>query len=317
MIKINVNDSRIRYMKRLCYNKRSMKEPMKKGFTLVELSLSLVFIGVLSLTIAMIISDTVGTYRRGVTLNLINTVGMDIVDDVRSAVQNSSSWSPDNFCLQQYRTESAPRELCVKDGGRNFVSLTRKTDVEGIGKKIPVYGVFCTGTYSYIWNSGYFFNGRISSTSLKPVSVGSPGNNDFRLLKVRDVSRSVCVSLTHKITEGLSNKYKINDSLLDKNWEVIELDGTEPIEIIATGSSNSSMALYDFEVFGPATSVANNSVFYSVSFVLGTLEGGANITGSGNLCATPNDYSNTNENFDYCAINKFNFAAEALGGYHD
>ena len=55
---------------------------IKKGFTLVELSLSIAFIAILSITVALIINDAISTYRRGLTLNQINTVGMDLVDDM-------------------------------------------------------------------------------------------------------------------------------------------------------------------------------------------------------------------------------------------
>lgn len=54
----------------------------KAGFTLVELSLSIAFIAVLSITIVLIINDAISTYRRGLTLNQINTTGMDLVDEI-------------------------------------------------------------------------------------------------------------------------------------------------------------------------------------------------------------------------------------------
>ena len=50
-----------------------------------------------------------------------------------------------------------------------------------------------------------------------------------------------------------------------------------------------------------------------MSFILGTLRGGANVNVSGEFCATPGSNSSV-EDFDYCAINKFNFAARTLGG---
>ena len=62
----------------------------------------------------------------------------------------------------------------------------------------------------------------------------------------------------------------------------------------------------------PARDIANSSALYSVSFVLGTVQGGIDITKSGGFCATPDDYEDAN--FDYCTINKFNFAALATGG---
>jgi hypothetical protein len=53
-------------------------------------------------------------------------------------------------------------------------------------------------------------------------------------------------------------------------------------------------------------------LFYAGSFILGTTTGGPNIKSNNGNCAVPGDvvYSN----FDYCAINKFSFAAQANGG---
>ncbi|MBQ2695230.1 type II secretion system protein [Candidatus Saccharibacteria bacterium] len=145
-----------------------LKRTARKGFTLIELALSLVFIGILSVSVVLIINDTTASYRRGMTLNHINTVGMDLVDDLRSAVQNSSSKSVLNECIVFYSDGTSNRTNCENDGGYNFVSLTRVAKVrleddkmlgfeeDANGVDIPVYGAFCTGSYSYIWNSGYF-----------------------------------------------------------------------------------------------------------------------------------------------------------------
>jgi hypothetical protein len=38
------------------------------------------------------------------------------------------------------------------------------------------------------------------------------------------------------------------------------------------------------------------------------------VEASGNFCATPEGYNESVENLDYCAINKFNFAALETGG---
>ena len=86
-----------------------MNKTVKTGFTMIELSLSLVFVGILSIMMVLIISDTVASYRRGVTLNRINTVGMDLVDDMRSAVQNSSAGSL-NEGHRPDRAERSPQE---------------------------------------------------------------------------------------------------------------------------------------------------------------------------------------------------------------
>ena len=61
----------------------------------------------------------------------------------------------------------------------------------------------------------------------------------------------------------------------------------------------------------PATNDLGKASFYSVSFILGTVQGGINVMSSGNFCKAPEE---DDSNFDYCAINKFNFAAQATGG---
>ena len=50
-----------------------------RGFTLVELSLSMTFIAILSIIIVLVINGAVSSYSRGITLNLINTVGNEVV----------------------------------------------------------------------------------------------------------------------------------------------------------------------------------------------------------------------------------------------
>ena len=81
------------------------KRFFRSGFTLIELSLSIAFFGILSIAIALIINDTIASYRRGMTLNQINTTGMDLVDDMRAAVQNSSAKSVKSLCASIIRLE--------------------------------------------------------------------------------------------------------------------------------------------------------------------------------------------------------------------
>ena len=140
-------------MKMAWYNKDMDKRNGRSGFTLVELSLSIVFISILSVAVALIISNAISAYHRGVIMNQVNTTGMDLVDDVRSVVQASPSGMVAGLCngLEEGKDD------CVADGGSKFVSVTVKGKV-GEMENVPLYGAFCTGLYSYVWNSGYFFN---------------------------------------------------------------------------------------------------------------------------------------------------------------
>ena len=310
----------------------------KKGFTLVELSLSLVFVSILSLTVAYIINDTISSYRKGVVLKQINTVGSGLVDDLRASIQNSSSKSVKDDCsivygsLYRGGSVGAAGRNCETDKGKGFVMIRRTANVKGKNGRIdlddvPVFGAFCTGDYSYIWNSGYFFNdeGRgyeaegVEAATLKFKSDGKIDGNSvcskngttmtcsgFRLLKIKDESRSVCIS-------GVGASYQ--PSLADHDFDITENSeavSETPVDLLASDGTGEGLSLYDLYVAVPTESTAKNNLFYSVSFVLGTIHGGINVKATGGACATPEDYDS--ENFDYCAINKFNFAAQATGG---
>ena len=270
----------------------------KKGFTLVELSLSLVFISILALAIALIISNAVASYRRGLTLNQINTVGMDIVDDMRAAIQGSSTREP--------RAEDCSGvidEACENKG--DLVSVIKKGKVNDIEDDVPVAGAFCTGEYSYVWNSGYTFLDDAmqpqklsvyeSAEKLKDNAEPNEIGEAPRLMKIADNSRSACAWFS-----------------LEKNQTEFRVVSTEkPIELISSQEGGNNLAIYDLSARMSAAGVSMNSLFYSVSFILGTVQGGINVNAAGNFCSTPNDF---NSNFNYCAINKFNFAVQATGG---
>lgn len=324
------------------------RKALRKGFTLVEIALSSAFVGVLSIAIVLIINDTVASYRRGLTLSQVNTTGMDIVDDLRTAVQNSSSRSVVNECVKAYGdNNTVAKQACEENGAYNFVSVTKKVDMTINGKlekDVPIYGAFCTGTYSYIWNSGYFeskeasFEGKnrpatltyykpaiidgkedkteitVSSstrkTGVSDIDTGRP----FRLLKVRDNNRAVCMAAVryNQSTHELTDNYNLPSGGIDNRFNITSYGVLEedPVDLILANNEN-DLVLYELAVAPPAESTTRLNIFYSVSFILGTIDGGINIKQSGNNCTPPADYQN--EKFDYCAINKFNFAVQASG----
>ena len=275
------------------------KNSSKKGFTLVELSLSIAFIAILSITIALIINDAISTYRRGLTLNQINTTGMDLVDDIRTAVQNSPASSPRNSC-KNYKDDF--QKNCEENNGMRLMNVAKTGNVNNI-EGTPLYGAFCTGAYSYIWNSGYLFLENGGDKATYAVYEGDKKTeewNDFRLLKVEDRQRAVCGSVLpdkYNNSEDIESEFKGKD----KN----------PVVLLANDGSN-PLALYSFTSALPAVNGLENAAFYSMSFILGTVQGGINVMSMGNFCEAP-ESSSSAENFDYCAINKFNFAAQANG----
>ena len=300
-----------------------------KGFTIVEISLSMAFISILSITIVVLISNTVTTYHRGMVLNQINTVGMAIVDDMRASIQEAPTESMVDECPSLYPATNASTEAkCEDDKGMSFVKAKRYANVrytngQTIGN-VPIYGIYCTGSYSYVWNSGYLFNS--SDYSVPGISGGlrvkykiagessvKETSGTARLVKIADEDRMVCKKAagyngtTHgggytksTVTNSLPNLIDISDKTIEE----------APENIL---EENGSMVLYDLTPSTPATNSFSNSTYTAVSFILGTIQGGINITAQSDYCKVPEDYVSGIENFNYCAINKFNFAARSMG----
>ena len=82
-----------------------------------------------------------------------------------------------------------------------------------------------------------------------------------------------------------------------------------PEEILPSDGHN-DLAVYYLDTAIPAESKSSKDMFYSVSMVLGTVNGGIDLSKSGDFCAT---YESSLQNMDYCAVNKFNFAVQANG----
>ena len=113
---------------RLWYNNSMRIRSYRDGFTLIEISLSLVFVTILALAITLIISNTIGAYQRGLILNQVNTLGMSLVDDFRLALQNSSGKTLTSTCAIVYKNP-VERANCEADEAFNFVSVTKNERV--------------------------------------------------------------------------------------------------------------------------------------------------------------------------------------------
>lgn len=331
-------------LRRLCYNK-SMKS--RGGFTLIELSLSLIFIAILSLTVVLLIQNISASYRRGLILNQVNTVGMDLVDDFRISIQNASSDPVTRMCEIYYPLGSADRNNCVADGGNSFVSVTKRAQVKVGGKYIggvaddsymPVYGALCTGTYTYIWNTGYFEDApgyennpenKREVLGASPAKLGTKASgtasfqekySGFRLLKVYDGERTICVNAMRdqndswdnlryiKSTDYKNNKIK-NEFVISGQMLALAENDEDVVELMKKYEA-ADLVLYELYFSRPALSSTRQNLFYAASFILGTRRGGINIKESGESCKPPSDDFSE---LEYCAINKFNFAVMAGG----
>lgn len=331
--------------KKTCYNKNMHKRISRQGFTLVELSLSLVFIAILSIAVVLVMTGAISSYHRSLTLNKINNVGAGLVRDMQDSIKMASADSLKTLCSENYVDSESQKSKCDADGGKNFASVTRFATVKvkngniNVGS-VPVYGAVCTGYYSYIWNSGYFFNDSYEisdgieaaklfyKTSVDGDSISVSG---FKLLKIKDEERKVCVAAIKVENGEQKNYYEVQRPGENKtrkiqpnfNMAALTIVSEEPVWYLGSNEKDedgnlkdekNNLAIYDMNTsVSEQVGITKNAYYYS-SFVLGTVQGGVNINVAGNTCATPGGNYKTVENLDYCAINKFNFAALASGG---
>ena len=120
----------------------------KSGFTMVELSLTLAFIGVLLITIAIITSNIVSIYQKGMTIKAVNSVGRGLIDEFTSAINTAPSVDTTSLC-----NSLAPNNVdaCINDHAFGYIFHASQN--EDTGEQYN--GIFCTGYYSYIWNTYY------------------------------------------------------------------------------------------------------------------------------------------------------------------
>lgn len=167
--------------------KQKLYTKTKSGFTMVELSITLAFIGVLLITIAIITTNIVSIYQKGTTLKAVNSVGRGLIDELTSAINTAPSVDTTSLC-----NSLAPNNVdaCVKDHAFSYI-FHASTNDEGE----QYNGVFCTGYYSYIWNT-YYSETSEQSHSLKLRYLNTEGDTITtdapRLMRVEDRNYRVC-----------------------------------------------------------------------------------------------------------------------------
>ncbi|MBR2589230.1 hypothetical protein IKE84_02735 [Candidatus Saccharibacteria bacterium] len=284
---------------------------MKKrtGFTIIETSLAMIFVAVLLITVAMIIMQMTSLYQKTIAIKTVNTTGQEIVDEISRTAGESSIINRKNMCNnlgnQEYYNQ------CVKDSAYNFVYHQFYSNDIYIGNRrtdeaVPTSGVFCTGKYSYIWNTGYVLKDNRASNYRAKVTYNVPGRgsttiSDFRLLRTIDIGGKVCASNLN------GNTYSITKAANNVTYTLSTAEA--PRELL--DEAEKQLAIYDMKVFRPARHSASGHAYYSGTFTLATLTGDIDITASGNYCTSPP--SGIVSDFSYCAINKFNFAVQATG----
>lgn len=280
-----------------------------KGFTIIETSLAMVFVSILLLTVAMIITQMTSLYQKTLALKTVNATGQEVIDDISRIAGASSIANRKNMCNNLSGAEYVT--ACTKDGAYKFVYhqfYSNNIYVNGklASDELPTSGTFCTGRYSYIWNTGYVLKddsaANLRASLTYTTASGSKVTiSDFRLLRVTDVGGRICASNLN------GNTYSITKSAADVSYSIDNREA--PKELLS--SSEKQLAVYDFKVFRPARHSASGHAFYSGTFTLATLMGDVDITATGDYCKSPPE--GLMSDFTYCALNKFNFAVQATG----
>lgn len=132
-----------------------------QGFTLIELLLSMAFIAVLLIAIAMTVIQISHTYTRGVIMKEVNQSGNAITTELQRGIAESAPFT----------ISGANSRLVTMSGG----------------------GRLCVGRYSYIWNYGAAINDPDQIDENKYAS-GATGRAPIRFVKANDPGSSYCLS---------------------------------------------------------------------------------------------------------------------------
>lgn len=321
---------------------------IKKGFTLTELAVAIAFISILLLTIATVTLNMVQTYHKGNTMKEINTVGLELISEFTDAISASSNFNYQSYCsMFTNSASSAPKTDCENNGGQKFIfqEKTTKVGIKNTSVEISdaqTYGIFCTGKYTYVWNTGYSMNSDdnehtkssnlyqdiTDSTNPVPVSnftdlsinkksvsgTETKEFGNFRLRKYQDQTRSMCVDAFY-VKDGDHNRTLQNDynsssiDNIDFSSQSKSNFGSHLIsdELIKT----QDLAIFSLKVDHPAIEDVSSNALYTVHLILGSISGGIDTSGSDPAC---NMDTSSSYDIEYCAANKFNFTAQSKGG---
>ncbi len=281
------------------------KKKQKKAFTIIEFMIAMTFLAVLLMGIATVTMRILEIYRKGLSMRAINATGRDILNDLSRTIASSPIVENINPTAAD-STKNITGDDILKVY-RNYYNESTMLYNE---KNVQAGGVFCTGSYSYIWNTAPAIKmAREDSSyisSLFRIKVGDE-ENYYKFARIPDTSRKACersdedsMNLKSKVTE-VSDKRDIVSLISD---------------------DDADLALYDFVILPATQNNKTGQIFYSGMFILATIRGGVNVLTNGDFCTGSeimysNNVESTNQEFNYCAVNKFNFAMRATGESHN
>lgn len=262
----------------------------KTGFTIIETTLSMAFVSVLLIMTTFLIIQMSSIYQKTLSVKAVNSASQEIIDDLTRHIRASTIVSVNAKCSM---INEGSRPACEKDSAFKYIYRQYEHDF-GDGTPVPTNGIFCSGLYTYIWNTGYALN----KDKNKKYRAVINGKADYRLVRAFDPGGELCMANVN------GNTYEYNPNTSSPSYSV-----SSPEELL--GTAEADLALYDLRIFHPARHAYSGQSFYAGTFILATLQGSIDIMSSGEYCKGSNEAKF--DEFTYCALNKYNFAAQATG----
>lgn len=307
----------------LCKHRRQGKsqrpgapESTKRGFTLIETALATALIAVLLIAVAVIVINIISIYRKGMTLRALNSVGRTLIEEFNTTIEASS-----------------PTEILGSSSATGTTNSARDFDTyyyrnyPAASDNYTSYGAFCTGSYSYIWQT--YTDKNNSLTIVYENATGTSVTVEgFHLLKIRDVDQLACAKMT---SDNLGTLSLTNEE--DETEENTYIISQTPEELLTDTDLN--LVVYDLTVSAVDSNsnlnqdldTLSTTAFFSGTITLGTTTSLENATNNGisNTLRLDSETCDVSKvvggldggvtDFDYCAVNRFKFAARAGSGF--
>lgn len=272
----------------------------KAGFTIIETSLATLFLGIIVLAVANLIVQMTQIYQKGLALRAINASGQQIIEDMQRQI---------NSATYLYDIDTDGNGLITNQeiiDGKKF--YFREWNENSNSQK-QIAGSFCIGSYSYVWNTALPL---ADASGRSGVIIKTPATSQvYKLARVYDPSHRACNDAFWKPASG---QFATGKNFTLDYSDISDME--EPVELI--NRDETDLAVYDFTAHPITQSSVTKQSFVSASFILATIRGGVNIMSSGDYCqgdaaktGDANDYDDYD--FDYCAVNKFNFSMRTGG----
>ena len=190
----------------------------QKGFTIIELTLSMAFVSVLLLAIVMTSIQAGRIYNKGVVLESVNQASRDIGDSIRRDFMQSDA-----------------AHVSQADGSESVIILSEGGE--------PKSGRFCLDEYSYLWNYPSVLEAALAGESVSGPVV-KRGDKIINFVRVVDDGGSFCASSDGNYETNIGADRQLMSMLDEKGDQGVVLAihelGIEPV----LANSNSSEALF-------------------------------------------------------------------------